>query len=631
MILLANVFCVPSMVMGQDHTHIPDRGGAARIPWYTSGILTEPYYSQEQYADTSLTGFQHYDFRHRAGRLFADKGNVGHQTRSLFFQPVLHTGFRMLPDNFYAGYIVSPADIRFYRPEHVFSELFYITGSANEQLLSVMHNQRMHEHFYAGLLFQVVNSPGFHSRLEARNANLTLTADAEPLSGYRIMGAFYVNRVINDESGGLSNHIAFEDDPVRDSVFLYTAESRYRETAFQFHQVYQPRIVFENDTLNVRESKGLGSFYHAFSYRRKAFVFDEPIAPSGYFYDPGDDPALDATFDSTLVHILENTLGFTSFAADHATWGLPVQLRLSLTHTRINIRNTDLQSIDPDAYGFLKDNYQQLKPSVVLGSDPEHPVSFRAFAEGIIGGYNANDKAIGGSVTGGRLSANLRLSLSFVYAEQEAPYLQNKTRSNYISWDNDFNKVKTSHLQLKMESGIANIQANYYQLSDAVVLDENAMPVQLDDVVRVFSLRLESTLNIGRFYASNDIVFQHTNESGFETFPGLLSQHSVFAKFVLFDGALNGNAGFDIRYNSPYQQMAYMPMVRQFYVQNSYESDHDILLDVFLNARISRARLFVKLEHILGLLPDARPIYGIPFYPLPEAMFKFGISWMFFD
>ncbi len=73
-----------------------------------------------------------------------------------------------------------------------------------------------------------------------------------------------------------------------------------------------------------------------------------------------------------------------------------------------------------------------------------------------------------------------------------------------------------------------------------------------------------------------------------------------------------------------------MPVNRMFYIQNDYKSDHTFLVDLFLNARISRARLFVKLQNILGLVTDKPPVYDIPFFPLPETMFKFGVSWAFF-
>ena len=631
-VLLGCMLSFPIDVAGHDndHTHGPERGKVAKIPWTTTNVLTNPLYIHRQFADTTLAGFQRYDFRYREGNFFASKGNTGHQTRSLFFNPRLNAGFRMLPHDFYAGYIVVPSEIRFYRPDHVFSEMFYVTGSANEQLFKAMHNQRLHERVYAGVLFEVVNSPGFYSRMEARNANLTLTLDAEPFPDHKVMAAFYVNRVINHESGGLSNHLEFEDDPVRDSVFMYAAESRYRELSFQLHQTYQPTISSVTDTLSEANNFSFGVFYHGFSYRRKAHVFDEPVSPKS-FYDPGDELRLPVTFDSTVVHMLENTVGWSNTLKTADAARFPMQMHISLSHARISVQQPGLQSADPDDYDFAKNNFHQIKPAFVLRSNPERTVSVHAFAEGIIGGYNDKDISFGGRITGRHPSAHSNLSFGFAYAEQQAPYSRSYFRSNYVSWNNDFDKISTSHLQLQLETPLLNLQANYYQLQDAVILGTDARPLQLADPVQVVSLRLISTLQFGSFYTHNDIVFQSTEKGYFETFPSLLSYHSVFAQFSMFDGALIANPGLDLRYNNPYQPMAYMPMVRQFYVQQEHERDHDFLVDVFLNARISRVRLFVKLEHILGLFQTTSPVYSIPFYPLPETMFKFGASWMFFD
>ncbi len=604
----------------------------SEVVWYKADQLFRQDYHRDQFIDTTLTAFQRYDFPLREYDFYASQGNVGHISRMLTFSAADRFGFRLFPQPIYPGYLFSLDEVRYYRPSHVYSELYYVMGSDNEQLFYAKHNQRFHERIYGGLKYQSVNSPGPYSRLNARNANFLLYIDYEPVDNYHVAGSMVINRIFNDESGGLKNRLGFEQDEVRDSVILLQAGSRIREAGFRIQQSYRPGLSGQpSDTLSEAGGAYLGQFRHVFSYMRSGYTFDEPSSPSPAFYQDHIPVDMSSTFDSLLVHTISNKFEWANITGME-NGSRPLTFSLYASYDILNIRQPDTLSygVTDDGYDFLKSSYSQLETGLELESDPGRFLSFSGFANYIIGGYNDRDYRLGGKVLIGEESGRIRFGATALFSEHEAAYMHNRFYSNYVRWDNYFSKSRVLNAGLLLYSDHISLEADYYLLDRPVFLNSSALPEQMDGSLSVFTAGLSADLGSGFIRSRNRMVVQYVDKE-FERFPGFISYHSFYAASKLFNGVMLAHAGFDLRYNMPYMPMAYMPVSRMFYHQDGYEGDHTFLVDAFINARISRARLFVKLQNILGLIADNPPVYDIPFYPLPETMFKFGVSWTFFD
>jgi len=599
------------------------------VPWFTPEILFNPFINKN-ILDTAITGFQRYDlFEKLQSPFYAGKGNVGHVSRALFFNPEMHSGFVLFADDKYSGYLLDFKTQRFYRPEFVFTDIYFVTGSENRQLFYAKHNQRFGEKVYGGLKYQTVNSPGAYSRLASRNAAIALWADVQLGDNYGVLGSFALNRIINKESGGLINHLNFEEDAARDSVFLYRAESRYRDVGFNVHQYYHLDFGRGNDTLSGLK---LGVVRHQFYYKRTAFLFDEDVPPTPVFYDHNPlNPQF--TFDSTLVYEIGNKIAWSNRMHNSGQGrAAPLFVELSMSHKLVRIQqplyNGDLT---PEDYRFYKNRFAQMGYGMRLASDPGRFLSFDGSANFIAGGYNSGDFDFGGVMRFRPGPGSVRLVFTGHYAEKESPWFMHHFRGNYISWFNDFDKSRTLRMGVGFLSDFLNLEGNYYLMNRAFFMDADALPAQNEGSFPLFTAAASANINFSLFRSRHKLIFQHTNETAFERFPDFASFHSLFADFKLFDDALHLNTGIDIRYNAPYTPMAYMPVVRQFYIRDDFKAGHDLIVDVFVTARISRARFFIKFEHFLGMLADQPPVYQIPFYPVPETTFVFGISWMFFD
>jgi hypothetical protein len=432
------LFPIVSEIFSQtnEHEHTP----SSLVPWFWEEQLRSPFASDTLYVDLSANGFQRYDPFFRHNLFTVGKGNIGHQGISMWFNPDLGAGGQLTlhAHPLYPGYILNRENVRFHRPEHVFTDLYYVLGANREQFFIASHNQKLHETFYIGGQYQVVNSPGFFGRMAAAASHVRLNFDFQSPTGiYQALGSMNLNRINNQESGGLADPEAFEQNPDQEGVVLLSAVSRHRSNSFNLNHSVNARFNAPGSGTAIN----LGRFTHNFSYRILRYVFAESGTPFDGFYIT--DPVIPGnTYDSTRVNIIENQLMWSNFPQVEKPRMFPFNLSLFLTHRIVEIYQPDFtapgQIPAVGDYPVILDRFTQLVPGFGLQTDPSRFLSGQASGALVLNGYNARDIDLQGSVFLGDISARQRIRFLLQYAEKESPYFLSHFRSNYISWDNDF-------------------------------------------------------------------------------------------------------------------------------------------------------------------------------------------------
>ncbi|MFO8066072.1 MAG: putative porin [Bacteroidales bacterium] len=620
------------------------------VEWFNKEQLITPFKTAPNYIDTNITSLQQYDFAMAQGLFLAHKGNVGHASRNLVFNPLNADEFPLFNYNSHDGYMIINKDMRFIRPKHVFSELYYVVGSDTEQLFHARHAQKLDTNLYIGFGYRVINSPGMLSRMVARNTNLYGMLDYKTKNEkYQLISTFAYNRILNQESGGLKNREGFEDNDARDSVYLYQAELKKFDIDIHVNHFYSLGFKYSReqknpdseDSLNTdRKARhfNLGRIGHELKYRRRSFVFDEeaPVFPF-YETEPYDEFS---TYDSTVVSMLQNELSWSNFPLESKSFISTFNFKFYIKHQYISLKfpdYTDTGSVisddieDEEEYAFDKRAYSQLIPGVELQTDNSKFISLFGKANTTIGGYNDKDYAIRGGLKLGRPHDKHLLNFIVGFKDQEVPYFLNYYVSNYNRWGNKFGKIKTANASARYSFFGLSLEANYFILNNYVYMNEKIQPEQNGSTINTFNFCLKTDHNLWNFGLRNNIVFQYVPDSEFEDYPELISYHSLYYGSSLFNNALHFQIGLDLYYISSYYPAAYMPVMMQFYKQSDYNAEQKFLLDAFLNIKISDVRVFLKYQNLGGLLYQDSPQYHIPFYPLPDYAFKFGISWMFFN
>ncbi|MBS4012485.1 MAG: hypothetical protein KGZ97_01825 [Bacteroidetes bacterium] len=618
---------------------------SSKVAYFKFRQIVSPFYQYPSYIDTTLTGFQIYDFANKNDRLFfASKGNIGHSTMNLVFNPISDDLFPLFFENHHYGYINSISDLNFYKPNHVSSELYYVFGSSREQLFYAKHAQKANDNLYFGFAYNVISSPGRYSRLNARNNSLYGLVDYTTTNKkYQLISTATYGKIMNHESGGLEDRLAFEDDDVRESVIL--SQAQYKHYDFEITLNHYYKLGFDindrgtsekTDSVYGKDKKAhfnLGRIGHEAVLKRKSFVFEDKSAVSSFFdKEPFN---VNQTYDSTVVMFAQNELSWSNYPQQGDLLYLPVNFKLYLKHQYIELKFPNLSAPRVEdgkaIYFFNKWHFNQYIPGIEVQSDNTKYISLKGKAEYTMLGYNDSDMLITAGLGVGRDVDKHKVLINASYSEKAAPYFYHYYIGNYQNWGTKFDKIKMTNASVRYLFNGIELGGDYFIINNMVFMNESLEPTQNQSTLNTYNLSIKTDHKFYGIGLKNYIVYQYVPNESFIDYPKLMSYNSLYYENKLFKKVMDFQLGFDFYYNSSYHPSAFMPVVMQFYKQQDFKSPDLYLLDVFLNVKISDVRVFLKYQNILGLIMDTPVNYQIPFYPFPESMFKFGISWLFFD
>lgn len=113
-------------------------------------------------------------------------------------------------------------------------------------------------------------------------------------------------------------------------------------------------------------------------------------------------------------------------------------------------------------------------------------------------------------------------------------------------------------------------------------------------------------------------------------YPELFVNAQIAYADIWFKDNFDFQVGVDTHWKSGYYAPNYDVTTQQFFTQQRYLAPAFPIIDLFLNVRIKRARIFVKYNNALMTFMD----YGnvpTPFYPGIRNLVDFGFDWSFFD
>jgi len=300
--------------------------------------------------------------------------------------------------------------------------------------------------------------------------------------------------------------------------------------------------------------------------------------------------------------------------------------------------------------GFQQLKYYFFKPEDFIYSNEDDKVTtshlgIAAFSESpyisyngamriYFSGYKADDKEIVGDV---RLSPwgnpeMPQLKGQVLISETTPDIFISSYFSNHFKWDNHFEKEKKFRLGASLEAKKWELELGYnlIHIRDFIYFNENATPSQTVDVT-ITSAYLQKNLRIGKginFF--NRIVWQANTNSDVLSIPNIIAFSALFYQRVIVPSALTGQFGVNVTYRSEFYADAYHPAIGQFYKQRIEKVGNYPIVDVFANFKWKRALIYVKYEHANQGYPDNQ-YFATYLYPMNPRVFKFGVSWTFYD
>lgn len=242
----------------------------------------------------------------------------------------------------------------------------------------------------------------------------------------------------------------------------------------------------------------------------------------------------------------------------------------------------------------------------------------------------------------------VRLQASGFFHRLNPTFYYRHYHSKHFWWDNDdMSKIIHTHIEGKfgyektkttVRVAFDNIKnhtffAMGYNVTDDFGRTGNTLSVvQKSGAISLLTLELQQKLKLGPLHWDNVITYQKSSDDMALPVPDLNIYTNLFLR-IKIARVLKCDFGADARFFTKYYAPDYSPALGQYAVQtgeNRTEVGNYPIVNVYANFHLQRTRFFVMMSHINA--GQGKPDYFLaPHYPLNQRIFRFGVSWNFYN
>ena len=387
------------------------------------------------------------------------------------------------------------------------------------------------------------------------------------------------------------------------------------------------------------------SFIHTMKFDNYSRIYQAYKTPDNFYADtyktisqlPGD-----SIYDKTTHYRLQNTFaislleGFNKWAkaglkafvtSDLRHFTLPDSTKASTSYNEHNL-SIGAQLIKSQGrtlhYDVTAETWLQGKDAGQMKIDANADVNFALFGDTV------------------RLRAN-----GFFHSLNPAFYYRHY-HSRHFWWDND-NMSKIIHSRVEgtftyektkttIRVAFDNVK-NYaylamgYNITDDKLRTGNTMAVKQESgAISLLTLALQQDFKLGPLRWENVITYQKSSNSDAIPVPDINIYTNLNLRFKIAH-VLKCDFGADARYFTKYYAPDYSPALGQYAVQagdSRTEVGNYPVVNVYANFHLQHTRFFVMMSHV-NAGQGNRDYFFTPHYPLNERVFRFGVSWNFFN
>ena len=577
---------------------------------------------------TRVTSFQRYNPLRQSENFFATSSNVGLAHKNLVFQPEFSDGFYTGMQSFDA-YTFTDENTRYFRHLIPVTYLSYFNGGKKEQLFRVIHSQTIKRMVTIGIDFSLINSPGIYQNQKSDDKSVVITGQYFTKNlRFGTIANYHHNKFIVRENGGIVNDTIFEKKLETDTrlfdVNLTTAQNLVKESGVlanaYFYLSGKPEI--KDSTKTKPPTFHAGRISYTFKYTKQIQVYSDQN-PLADFYKPYG-PIIDSTktYDSLQVQSYDNYFEWSNLRMGDR----PRHKYLLITFAIENNQSTISDSISKRSFNnWIPQASVIIRPYGLMVIDLSGKLT--------LGNFNS-----GGFILKGMASQSLKskkdtlgsINLSFITASQEAGYFFSNFRSNYFRWDTSFVNQLMQQAAFSINIKGAEAKVEYNLVKNYVYFDQSDHPAQYTGSINIIKASLMDEFRWKAWGINAQLIYQMNSNKEIIRVPAFMAKVSLCPTLPLFKNACVLQPGIDLFYNTAYYASAYMPATRSFYLQDEKKIGNYVYMDVFLNLMIKRFRIFAKYEHVNALWGENR-YYTVPHYPMQGGIFKYGLSWSFYD
>ena len=555
----------------------------------------------------------------------------------------------------YDAYTARIDNVPFYNSKKILTNLTYLESGQKryrEEHLELTHSQNINPSTSANVQYKARSTNGLYDWQRTKNHALSVGV-AHTGKRYSVHAAYMNNMVQARENGGVVGKWAIADTlfempsgvPMR--LASSEAENHYRNNAFFVKQALA--IPLERVTEYDFSLADLSAVFigHQFEFNSWSKVYTDKRASytneRGEYDEKGnyrpttheyyDNWYIDPknTRDSISERLISNKLFVQVQPWDRngviSTIDAGVGLDLH-TYSYLNLENYLTGKMTRDkrtswyAYG-------------ATGGHIKRYADWRVNAKYYPSGYRGGDLYVGADIT---LRAYIRehpliLSGKFRQELRSPGYWEENLFSNHYAWFNSFDKESETRFEVNFSVPDIALELGAWQgvMSNMIYYDTNSRVSQHDGTVSLTSLYARKDFRIAGFHLDHRALVQFTSDESVLPVPLVSAFLSYYYEFWVVRDVLRVQVGIDGRFNTAYHAPSYNPALSVFFNQREVKVGNYPYLDAFVSAKWKRMRILLKLQHLNQNLFGNGEYFQVANYPLNPRMFKFGISWSFYD
>ena len=588
--------------------------------------------------DTAFSLFHRYRITDKYSEFNAYTGNYG--------LPLYQINFfdrEWKPDRFlyshYQPFMWTPANTLFINTHVPFTEIRWTNGGARnvaEQTFRVRHSQNASRFLNFGLIYDIVFNIGQYDLQRAVNKNFLFhtSYNRNIYTAYFSVG---LNNHESQENGGITGveslqQYAPEDVPVLLND-LNSANSYLKNRYLMLVQRYSPGGKRDSLTGELTRS-GPITFSHIGTYEWNQRRYTDKY-PATELYDTVM-ISKTQTADSLYQSLLSNTLR-VDFAA-----GSTGKFRIGAgAGIRSELRK--FAQVMPGDTLTRPDTVSSRTGSLVLTGKVFNNIGskFGWSASGDLWfqGYRAGDFIVDGRIYKD-FETNRKGTVTWDATGAVASYTPSfwyqQWGSNNFLWQNDISREfrLTVGSSLRWPERHLNIRFSYAIVDNFTYMGDEARPAQHQGGLSVASLLASKDFIFWKLHLDNSVLLQQSSNSEVLSLPLVTARSAFFFdhifRFAATEGELSFQLGAEAMIHTPYYAMNYMPATGRYFSQSDSQTGNYPFINIFLNLKVKRTRIFIMADHINSGLTDYN-YFLIPGYPLNIRMIKYGIAWTFYD
>jgi hypothetical protein len=590
-------------------------------PTTTQVFLEETIFNNQWISspiDTVIRNFHRWPYLQRYSNLYQDLGNVGTAARPVY-EPVpsaigVTSGFNAYNLYWDAG------SVKHYNTRSPYSNMKIIVGGKGRALTNVTYTRNINPRWnfgfdYNGIFIdKQVQRQGKGDRNVKSNYYDIFMSYSSKDSSYTALGSFrrMYHRVA--EYGGVKTAEDYSySDLFQDNAQPWLTQAESNDLRRNYHLYHQYKV---GSALQV---------YHRFDSDRQRNKFND-----NYASEVNKD-----YFDPVLLVDSAQTRDETNFNTIRNELGIKGNLLKLFYNGYVTVRNYDM------IYKYFNDevNYSPTRgDEFYVGGRMALKLDSLVEVRGLLETMLDDRYRLEGSITTKWFTAYLRRSVA------SPSFLQQAYRGNHDEWVNNFGTVESSEaggsiiyrsqwLDLHPGLRLSTFRNYVYFRKGDFDSDQTVLPVQTSGYQTMASPEIFMAVKpLKNTRLSGRAIYTRMLENADNAMqvPELFVNAQLAYANIWVHGNFDFQVGADVHWRSAYFAYGYDPVIQQFYTQREVIAPEFPIVDVFLNAKIIRGRIFLKYNNVIKLFSK----YGnvpTPFYPGVVNVFDFGFDWVFFD